>query len=64
MSEKAYEAGVKEYREKYWAPEYVPLDTDLLACFKSYRPARCTERRSGSSGCGGKFNRYLEYGMV
>ena len=31
---KAYEAGVKEYRDKYWTPDYVPLDTDLLACFK------------------------------
>ena len=29
-----YQAGVKEYREKYWTPDYVPLDTDLLACFK------------------------------
>ena len=34
MASKGYEAGVKEYREKYWTPEYVPLDTDLLACFK------------------------------
>ena len=29
-----YQAGVKEYRDKYWTPDYVPLDTDLLACFK------------------------------
>ncbi len=29
-----YEAGVKEYRETYWEPEYAPKDTDLLACFK------------------------------
>lgn len=34
MSESSYKAGVKEYREKYWTPDYVPLDTDLLACFK------------------------------
>ena len=34
MSTKSYQAGVKEYREKYWTPDYVPLDTDLLACFK------------------------------
>ena len=33
-SSKDYKAGVKEYREMYWAPDYVPLDTDLLACFK------------------------------
>ena len=31
---KAYDAGVKEYRDMYWTPDYVPLDTDLLACFK------------------------------
>ncbi len=29
-----YQAGVKEYRDMYWTPDYVPLDTDLLACFK------------------------------
>ena len=34
MAESSYKAGVKEYREKYWTPDYVPLDTDLLACFK------------------------------
>ena len=28
---KKYDAGVKEYRDTYWTPEYVPLDTDLLA---------------------------------
>ncbi len=31
---KGYEAGVKDYRETYWQPDYVPLDSDLLACFK------------------------------
>ncbi|MGB5340143.1 MAG: form I ribulose bisphosphate carboxylase large subunit, partial [Gammaproteobacteria bacterium] len=34
MADTSYKAGVKEYREKYWTPDYVPLDTDLLACFK------------------------------
>ena len=34
MAGKKYEAGVKEYLQMYWAPEYVPLDSDLLACFK------------------------------
>ncbi len=29
-----YQAGVKEYRETYWDPDYQPKDTDLLACFK------------------------------
>ena len=31
---KKYESGVKEYRDTYWTPDYIPLDTDLLACFK------------------------------
>ncbi len=31
---KTYDAGVKEYRETYWMPEYTPKDTDILACFK------------------------------
>ena len=30
MASKAYDAGVKEYRDMYWTPEYVPLDTCLL----------------------------------
>ncbi len=34
MSAKKYDAGVKEYRETYWDPDYAPNDTDLLACFK------------------------------
>ncbi len=31
---KTYNAGVKEYRETYWMPDYTPKDTDILACFK------------------------------
>ncbi|UOG92279.1 MAG: form I ribulose bisphosphate carboxylase large subunit [Candidatus Thiothrix sulfatifontis] len=31
---KKYEAGVKEYRQTYWQPDYIPLDSDILACFK------------------------------
>ena len=31
---KTYKAGVKEYRETYWMPEYTPNETDILACFK------------------------------
>ncbi len=34
MAVKTYNAGVKEYRQTYWTPDYTPLDTDLLACFK------------------------------
>src|SRR3569833_2257889 len=31
---KPYKAGVKEYRETYWMPNYTPSETDILACFK------------------------------
>ncbi len=31
---KKFEAGVKEYRQTYWMPDYTPLDSDILACFK------------------------------
>jgi len=34
MAKKTFDAGVKDYRLMYWTPDYVPLDTDLLACFK------------------------------
>ena len=34
MAVKNYSAGVKEYRETYWMPDYTPKDTDILACFK------------------------------
>ncbi|HFC54106.1 MAG TPA: ribulose-bisphosphate carboxylase large subunit, partial [Gammaproteobacteria bacterium] len=34
MAEKTYNAGVKEYRETYWDPNYTPRDSDILACFK------------------------------
>jgi ribulose-bisphosphate carboxylase large chain len=35
MTQKGYSAGVKDYRETYWHPDYEPKDTDLLACFKT-----------------------------
>ena len=31
---KKYDAGVKDYRETYWMPDYTPKETDILACFK------------------------------
>ena len=34
MAAKTYQAGVKEYRQTYWTPDYVPLDSDIPACFK------------------------------
>ncbi|MGC9456124.1 MAG: form I ribulose bisphosphate carboxylase large subunit [Halothiobacillaceae bacterium] len=34
MASKKYDAGVQDYAQTYWTPDYVPLDTDLLACFK------------------------------
>ncbi len=29
-----FAAGVKEYRETYWRPDYQPLDTDILTAFR------------------------------
>ena len=34
VASNTFEAGVKDYRANYWTPDYVPLDTDLLAVFK------------------------------
>ena len=34
MAGKTYNAGVKEYRETYWDPNYTPKDSDILAVFK------------------------------
>jgi ribulose-bisphosphate carboxylase large chain len=31
---KGYSAGVKDYRQTYWEPDYPVKDSDLLACFK------------------------------
>ena len=31
---KSYKAGVKEYRDTYWEPDYTPRESDFLACFK------------------------------
>jgi ribulose-bisphosphate carboxylase large chain len=36
MAVKSYNAGVKEYRQTYWEPEYKVQDTDILACFKIF----------------------------
>ncbi|ABI58176.1 form I ribulose bisphosphate carboxylase large subunit [Alkalilimnicola ehrlichii MLHE-1] len=34
MSSKSYSAGVKDYRDTYWEPDYQVKDSDFLACFK------------------------------
>ncbi|MDG6777280.1 form I ribulose bisphosphate carboxylase large subunit [Thiomicrorhabdus sp. zzn3] len=34
MASKTFDAGVQDYQLTYWTPDYTPLDTDLLACFK------------------------------
>jgi len=34
MAKKGYDAGVKEYRDTYWMPEYEPKDTDILHALK------------------------------
>ncbi|MBB4267348.1 form I ribulose bisphosphate carboxylase large subunit [Roseospira visakhapatnamensis] len=34
MAGKTYKAGVKDYRETYWDPNYTPRESDFLAVFK------------------------------
>jgi len=34
MGTQKFQAGVKEYRERYWDPNYTPKDSDILAVFK------------------------------
>ncbi|MHB1267673.1 MAG: ribulose-bisphosphate carboxylase large subunit, partial [Acidithiobacillus ferriphilus] len=34
MAVKTYNAGVKDYRNTYWEPDYSVKDTDILAVFK------------------------------
>ena len=55
MSSKTYKAGVKEYRETYWEPDYTPNDTDILACFK-------VTPQPGSGG-GRILHRHLDHGL-
>ena len=31
---KTYNAGVKQYRDIYWEPDYTVKETDIVACFK------------------------------
>jgi ribulose 1,5-bisphosphate carboxylase large subunit-like protein len=45
-SNKTYDAGVKDYRETYWEPDYTPRATDLLACFKITPQAGITSMNS------------------
>ena len=50
MAAKSYSAGVKEYRETYWEPDYAIKDTDFLACFKYHPAAGCAARRGRRRG--------------
>ncbi|MCX7902578.1 MAG: ribulose-bisphosphate carboxylase large subunit, partial [Burkholderiaceae bacterium] len=34
MAAKTYQANVRDYAKTYWTPDYIPPDTDLLACLK------------------------------
>ena len=47
---KQYNAGVQEYRATYWQPDYVPLDTDLLACFKITPQAGIDREEAAAAG--------------
>lgn len=45
-SSKAYDAGVKDYCETCWEPDYTPRASALLACFKIIPPAGITSMNS------------------
>src|SRR5438270_120983 len=46
-----FEAGVKEYRETYWTPGYVPRSTDVLAAFRlTPQPEAPPERAAARPG--------------
>ncbi len=51
MSKPTYQAGVKEYRETYWCPDYTPADTDLLACFKVIAQAGVPREEAAAAVC-------------
>ena len=60
MSEKKFNAGVKEYRQNYWMPDYVPLDTDILACFKITPQAGVDrEEEIGRASCRERVSPYV-----
>ncbi len=57
MSNQSYQAGVQQYRNTYWEPDYTPKETDFLACFKittknavSYEEAAATVAAESSTG--------------
>ena len=49
MSTKTYDAGVKDYALTYWTPDYVPLDSDLLACFKVTPQAKVSREEAAAA---------------
>src|SRR4030066_701773 len=46
---KTYKAGVKEYRETYWMPDYTPNETDILACFKTPPQPGCPREEAAAA---------------
>ena len=48
---KTYQAGVKEYRETYWDPNYTPRDSDFLACFKVVPQAGVPREEAAAAVC-------------
>jgi ribulose-bisphosphate carboxylase large chain len=52
-----FEAGVREYRETYWEPEYEPADTDVLVAFRmtpqpEVSPEECAAAVAAESSTG------------
>ena len=44
-----FEAGVKDYRERYWTPDYEPRDTDILTITRTWTFAKGDELTSTSA---------------
>ena len=63
MAKKGYDAGVKEYRDTYWMPEYEPKDTDILACFKITPQPGVPREEVAAAVCCGIFNWNLDNSM-
>ena len=58
---KTYNAGVKDYRETYWMPDYKPKETDLLACFKII-PQAGVPREEAAAAAADEFDNIFRVG--
>ncbi len=60
---KTYNAGVKEYRETYWMPDYTPKAHRYPGVFQDHPATRRAPRRSRRRRGRRVFHRHLDHGM-